>query len=885
MHGYLGGMAGDDNTRETVTGAAGLSTVEAAARLAEVGPNAIPEPKPRSVASRVGQQLRDPMILLLLGAGVVVALLRDYADMIIIAAVVVLNTSIGVAQEVRSERAIAALRRLAAPHATVLRDGTTSVIPAAEVVPGDVVLVEAGDVVPADVVLTEAQRLQADEAALTGESVPVDKEVGAQGDTAALRAGTVITRGRGRGVVTATGPRSAMGRIAAMIADQPVRPTPLQRRLSALARLLTITVSVIGVIVIVLGMVQGRSLAEMVVVAVSLAVAAVPESMPAVVALALALGAYRMARRFAVVRRLPAVETLGSVTLIAADKTGTLTEGRMRAEAVWTPSASYRVSGTGYEPGGTLRLVQAVRPDGTLRESTALREGTALRECVAPEDAPELVRLMRDVALCNDAQVLPPTGEDTEWRPVGDPQEAALVVLAETLDGSVAELRARHPRYAEVPFDSHRRRMTTAHETPDGAYLVVCKGAPEVLANLRLSYPAGLDAAAVARAAQEMAAEGYRVLAVADRTSETRPALDELERGLRFVGLVGIVDPVRRGVEEVAEAFRRAGVRLALVTGDHPATASVIAARVGLPHDRVVNGSELDEPDDGSADVRDVHVFARIRPEQKLGLIRGWQERGEVVAMTGDGVNDAPALRHADIGVAMGAGGTEVARQAADLILLDDDLGTVASAIEEGRRIYANVRRFLTFGLSGGLAEILVMVFGPLLGHAVPLFPGQILWINLLTHGLPGVAMGAEPSDRGTMLRPPRSPRETVLGGGLWRQVVILGVLIALVAAAAGWLISARGGPWRPAVFVVLGLAQLGVGLALRSRARHDGRVRFLALALPVAAVLQVLPLYVSWLQDLLRVQPLGAEHLAIGVAFAALPGLVLTVWRLVTKR
>ncbi|GAB3430691.1 cation-translocating P-type ATPase [Flindersiella endophytica] len=816
---------------------AGLGSLEAQERLAAAGPNAIPEPRSRSAGSRALQQLRDPMILLLLAAALITAALADFADLSVIAAVILLNTTVGVAQELRAERAVAALRKLSAPTARALRDGRPVLLPASEIVPGDTVLVEAGDVVPADLELAQAIHLQVDEAAVTGESLPVDKT----GD-GELLAGTVVTRGRGEGTVTATGSQSTLGRIATLIADQPTRPTPLQRRLTSLARLLTIAVLAIGLIVIVAGLVQGRSLAEMVIVAVSLAVAAVPESMPAVVALALALGAHRMARRAAVVRHLPAVETLGSVTLIASDKTGTLTEGRMRAEIVWTAQGQYVASGQGYAP------------DGSIQPRT---------------DAPELARILRDIALCNDANLVPPKDPADEWLPLGDPQEAALVALARRGGQDVDGLRAAYPRRAELPFDSSRLRMTTVHDADDHL-LVVCKGAPEVL----LDQLTGSDLDAAAEAAGSLAAQGYRVLAVADADRVPGQA-GELEAGLRLAGLVGIVDPLRKGAEQVADTFSTAGVQLVLVTGDHPATASAIATKLGIAHDRVVTGDELRAGgfDDATTD----SVFARTRPEQKLDLIAAWQDKGHVVAMTGDGVNDAPALRRADIGVAMGSGGTEVARQAADLVLVNDNLDTVAAAIEEGRRIYANVRRFLGYALSGGFAEVLIMVAGPFAGVPIPLLPSQILWINMLTHGLPGVAMGAEPVEAGSMRRAPRSPNESVLGGGLWRQIVSIGLLISLAVGGAAAVVSHVGGAWQSAVFATLGLAQLGIALALRARGGSGSSARFLYLAVAGALVAQIVPLYLPWLQTLLRLEPLALTELAIVVAFAFVPGLVLS--------
>ncbi|MGW1342668.1 cation-translocating P-type ATPase [Kribbella sp. NPDC002412] len=821
----------------------GLTDAEAARALAGHGPNAIAEPKPVPVRRRVLAQLRDPMILLLIAAAVLTASLHDLTDLAVILAVIVLNTTVGVMQELRAERALATLHRLAAPHATVVRSGRTSVIPAADLVPGDLVVLDAGDIVPADLTLSSAVRLQADESALTGESVPVEKNPGSE-----VFAGTVITRGRGSGTVARTGPDSALGKIAGLLATEQPRPTPLQNRLTALSRILSLIALLLSGVVALAGLLRGLPPADMVVTAVSLTVAAVPESLPAVVTLALAIGAHRMARRSAIVRRLPAVETLGSVTMVAADKTGTLTEGVMLAERLWTEQGDFIASGNGYAPEGELS------PQG---------------------EFPPPARLLRDVALCNDADLRAPEEDQPDWLPMGDPTEAALLTLAHRGGSDPALLRAAFPRIAEIPFDSTRKRMTTFHRLPDGAgVLAVGKGAPEVMLDPTVTTYGELAAARAV--AVELASAGYRVLAVADRVLPV--GSERSENGLRLAGLVAITDPVRHNAAEVVESFGHAGVGVLLITGDAPGTAQAVAGRIGLHTDEVVTGADID----AGADPAGGRVYARIRPEQKLDIVRAWQDAGHVVAMTGDGVNDAPALRRADIGVAMGKEGTEVARQAADLILTDDDLGTVAAAIEEGRRIYANVRTFLRYALSGGLAEVLVMLIGPLLGLTTPLVPAQILWINLLTHGLPGVAIGAEPADPRAMRRGPRSPDEQVLGSGLWQRIAWTGTLIAAVTLAGALWARSTGAPWQAMTYLILGLAQLGVAIALRRpRPRGEPRLRFLDIAVAGALVAQVVPLLLPPLRDLLSLQPLSLTQFAAALAFAAVPGLVVALVRL----
>jgi Ca2+-transporting ATPase len=885
--------SGDAGLVETITTtreSLGLSPAEAASRLELHGRNEIPEPRPPGVLARAADQLRDPMILLLLGAAAITVALRDVVDTVVIGLVVVLNTTVGVVQEIRAERTVRALRRLAAPTARVIRDGTHLVVPAAELVPGDLVQLDAGDIVPADARLLQAMALQVDESAMTGEAVPVDKEApGEPGGgqppedgAGVVHAGTVVTKGRARAVVTSTGAHSSLGRIAALIADQPRRQTPLQQRLTELSRVLAITALALSAVVMGIGLARGESVGSMFITGVALAVAAVPESLPAVVTLSLALGAHRMARRHAIIRRLPAVETLGSVTLLASDKTGTLTEGRMVVERLWAGGGrTFTVSGSGYSPVGDIRLTDAAEPE----------VGAAARP-----DRPAIQAILRDIALCNDAEVVRPIDADGEWVPVGDPMEAALVVAAMKTGADVTELRTRYPRVAELPFDSKRRRMTTLHRYGD-AWLVVSKGAPETLLPARISgHGTGEGYDAVRRTAHKLASEGYRVIAVADRVATTRPPADELERGLEVVGLVAIIDPLRSAAADVVQAFEDAGVRLLLVTGDHPATALTAGRRLGLAtgtggtgdsakaqEPAILTGGDLDNGTSAETLER-TRIFARVRPEQKLGLVQHLQSVGHVVAMTGDGVNDGPALRRADIGVAMGRGGTEVARQAADLVLQDDNLATVVAAIEEGRRIYDNIRRFLRYALSGGLAEVIVMVLGPFLGLGIPLLPAQILWVNMLTHGPPGVALGAEPADPRVLRRSPRSPRESVLGQGLAAQIGWTGCVLAVAVLAAGIWAEATGRPWQTIVFATLGLAQLGLALALRApRQGEGGEGRFLSLAVAGALAAQLGAIYLAPLRELLGTDPLVLSDLAVVVAVSAVPAAVVCLvdrWR-----
>ncbi|WP_202610350.1 cation-translocating P-type ATPase [Herbidospora solisilvae] len=810
----------------------GLSTREAAVLLKREGPNLPPQQPPTPLWRRIAGQMKDPLILVLLVAAALTAATRDWADMSVILLVVVVNTTVGVVQEVRADRAITALSRLTAPSARVVRDGAQTPVPAAEVVRGDLLVLAEGDVIPADAVVVESAGLLVDESALTGESVSIDK-----GDGDPLSAGTMVVRGRSTAEVTAIGAASAVGRIASMMGEKAAL-TPLQRRLADVGRVLAAVAVALCALVLALGLLRGQPVELMVVTAISLVVAAVPESLPAVVTLSLALGARRMTTRSALVRRLHAVETLGSVTLLATDKTGTLTEGRMVVRQMWTPAGGALLTGSGYAPQGEIRP----SPGTTAADFTDLATAAAL---------------------CNDATLV--HDADGRWEALGDPTEAALLAAAAKLGLDHAGLRRRFPRVGELPFDSDRKRMTTAHRLPDGRTRVICKGAPEVLLHPPLLGDAPEPLERAAAEADRLARAGYRVLAVAGADLDGTPARVE-ERGLRLIGLVAMLDPPRREAADAVTSCRRAGIRPLLITGDHPGTARAIAVELGIvDHDGSV--ADCRETD---AHRQDATVYARATPAQKLDIIRRLRDRGEVLAMTGDGVNDGPALRHADIGVAMGRRGTEVARQAADLVLADDNLTTVVAAVQEGRRVYANIRRFLVYGLSGGAAEIAVMLLGPFLGLPLPLLPAQILWINLLTHGLPGVALGGEPATPGSMDAPPRPPRESILGAGLWQRVVrIAAVLTAVTLGVAVWA-AHTGRPWQSMAFLALGTAQLGV--ALGSRTRPGTRANpLLPIAVAGALALQLAGLYLPPLRDLLGTQPLTSGDLMIVLAVSVL--------------
>jgi P-type Ca2+ transporter type 2C len=820
----------------------GLSPAEVHARRAVHGLNELEERAGRGWWRIYLDQFRSLLVAILLGAALVSGLVGDAADAAAIVVIVFLNAAIGFVQEYRAERAVAALKALGAPAARVRRGGGQASVAASELVPGDVVLLEAGAVVPADLRLVEVAELRAAEAALTGESQPVDKLceplVGddlALGDRTNLAyKGTLVIHGRGTGVVVATGMASELGRVAALLgAEEGVR-TPLQRRLERFSRHLALAALAISALVFGLGLLRGEPLVLMFLTAVSLAVAAIPEALPAVVTIALALGARRMVRERALVRSLPAVETLGSITTICVDKTGTLTQNTMRAE-VFCAAGERRTE-----------LSQA---------------GAAWAE------------LAQALALVNDAAA------DEDGCIVGDPTEVALL---EAALAAGADAGTRAPRLAELPFDATRKRMTTLHPRPDGAAGCVAytKGAPEsVLPRcVRVATADGAVALDRARAlvdAENLAAEGYRVLAFAKRVWAAPPQpLDPetVETELVFLGLVALVDPPRPEAARSVALCKQAGIRPVMITGDHPATARSIAARLGFLHDgdRVVTGAELAGRDEGAGGLEHVRVFARVSPEQKIAIVRALQASGELVAMTGDGVNDAPALRRAEIGVAMGLGGTDVAREASAMILLDDDFSTIVRAVREGRRIYDNVRKFIKYTMTSNAGEIWTLTLAPFLGLPLPLLPIQILWINLVTDGLPGLALAVEPHERGIMQRPPRPPNESVFGRGAWQHMLWCGLLIAALSLGAqAWAWHAGAESWRTMVFTVLTLSQLVHALAIRSERDSLfviglGSNRPLLGAVLLTLGLQLAVVYVPWLQRTFHTKALDATELGV---------------------
>jgi len=885
--------------------ATGLGAVEAAHRRAQFGPNRLREAEQVPAWRKFLAQFADPLIYLLLGAIVVslVAWILDGEeaapyDAIVIGAIVLANAVLGYAQEARAEQAVAALQRIAAATASVLRDGRPDRIPAAEVVPGDVLLLEEGDAVAADGRLVEAATLTVAEAALTGESeavlkevAPIDRDVELADRVNMVFSGTAVARGRGRAVVTATGMATEMGNIAQLLERAVEQPTPLQREVARIGRMLGIAVVVIAVVVI--GAIfltadidNATDVVNVLLVGVSLAVAAVPEGLPAVLSVVLALGVQRMARQNAIVKKLSSVETLGSASVICSDKTGTLTKNEMTIQRIVTGSGEVEVGGSGY------------RPDGDLRASGRPLDDTLLDEVSA---------VLIGGSLASDAVL---REQDGEWTIQGDPTEGAFLVAEAKVEGLRAARRARFERVGEVPFTSERKLMSTLQTDADreGGIAVVTKGAPDVLlARCRDERVAGAvrpltddRRAEIVSDVDRLADRALRTLAVAYRPLPpgVRPPEDEsVEHELVYLGLVGIIDPPRQEAAAAIADAQSAGVRILMITGDHPHTAARIAADLAIAPagPRVVTGRELDALDANAraTTVDDVAVYARVAPEHKLAIVDALHANGQIVAMTGDGVNDAPALKAADIGVAMGMAGTDVAKEASDMILADDNFATIVAAIREGRGIFSNIRKFLRFLLSSNIGEVLTMFFGVVLAGvlglddtgeavAVPLLATQILWINLLTDGAPALALGLDPPPDNVMERPPRRLNDRVLDAEMWIGIAWVGAVMAAVTLLAldlrlpGGIVGNSGNidEARTMAFTTLVFAQLFNCFNARSDRTSAFRSlftnRYLWGAIALSALLQVAVVELPFLNDAFGTAPLGHDEWLICVGLAS---------------
>jgi len=851
----------------------GLSSEEAKKRLITYGPNELKGKRPRSALKMLSDQFTETMVLILIVAATISALLGKETETIAIFAIVVLFAILGFIQEYRAEAAMEALKKIAVPMVQVLRDGIVQEISSGKLVFGDIILLEAGNIIPADARIIQSSNLKVQEAALTGEAVPVEKNVKQLSEaelplgdrTNMLYMGTSVTYGRGTAVIVATGMNTELGKIAGMIREVETRRTPLQTKLHQLGKTLAIAGGVAALVILLVGVLRGETLSEMFLVAISVAVAVVPEGLPAVVTITLALGSQKMLRRNALIRKLPAVETLGSVTVICSDKTGTLTENKM---------------------------------------TVTVLEVAGRQETFPPSDNeihPELNLPLWIGTLCNDTKV----SEAELGKYIGDPTETALVIAAESAGVNKKEAETLLPRVQEIPFDSERMRMSTIHKVPDTKlpsgletlrehkYVVMTKGAVDSLLKIssKLLTPDGIvelgknRKESILRSNQEYARQGIRVLGFAfrgmtDLPVDARP--ETTENNMIFAGLAGMIDPPRAEVKPAIASCRTAGIRPVMITGDHPATASAIAESLELSdHPETMAGDTLVNIQEAELEdaVKRVSVYARVAPQDKLRIVRALQKQGEVVAMTGDGVNDSPALKKADIGVAMGITGTDVAKEASDMVLLDDNFTTIVAAIEEGRSIFDNLLRFIKFSLGGNLGKVLVMLLAPLFGMLIALKPLQLLWLNLITDGLMGLGLGMEPAEKGVMKRAPRKKDAPIIDKGQIIHVTWNGMLIAAITLAVGLFYFDPSRPddpyWQTMLFSTLGFTQIGHAFGLRATGYGvfslSSNPIFFLLAM-VTIGLQLAAIYLPFLDEFFMLTPLALQDLIISFS----PGLFL---------
>ncbi|MDX2245690.1 MAG: cation-translocating P-type ATPase [Bacteroidia bacterium] len=816
----------------------GLSSGTASLKLQQNGPNTLQEKKQKSWLVIFIGQFKEFMSLVLIAAAIISGIIGDLTDAIIIVVIVLLNAVIGFVQEYRAEKAILALKKMAALQAVVQRDGQPQKIPASELVTGDIVLLEAGNVVPADLRLIENHSLRIDESALTGESVAVDKtsdELSAEniplGDRINMAyKGTLITNGRGRALVVATGMNTEIGKIARLLQDEEAA-TPLQIRMADYGRKLSLVVLGICAVLFGMGLLRGEEWMDMLLLSISLAVAAIPEALPALITIALAMGAKRLAKQNALIRKLPAVETLGSVSYICSDKTGTLTLNKMK-------------------------VVETYETDNRIAELA-----------ISP--------LMLVMALNHDVRTTP---ENTL---TGDPTEIALVEFVKEKEGdkNYNDILRRFPRVAEIPFDSDRKCMTSVHGF-EGKYLVLSKGAVEYISeHLRT----GEKNTAIPAESEKFASKGLRVLAFAGKILDKLPepfTVETVEKDLIFAGLAGMIDPARPEVKAAIAECRTAGIKPVMITGDHPATATAIAREIGILDEKglVMTGTELRDmsADEFAEKVEQVCVYARVSPEQKINIVKALQAKGHFVSMTGDGVNDAPSLRAANIGVAMGISGTDVSKEAAHMILLDDNFATIVKTVKEGRRIYDNIRKFVKYIMTCNSAEIWTIFLAPLLGLPIPLLPIHILWINLVTDGLPGLALAREGAEADVMQRPPVKSGESLLARGIGLHILWVGLLMAGVTLGVqAWAINHQQAHWQTMVFTVLSLSQLGHVIAIRSEKTFLYKQGIfsnpsLLLTIVLTALLQMVIVYLPAANEIFKTQPLSLNELLICLGLSA---------------
>ena len=874
-------------------GRAGLSSVAAAEKLRTIGPNELREKKGRGPLAIFLDQFKSLMIWVLIAAALIAGFLKEWVDTLAILAIVILNAILGLIQEYRAEKSLAALKKLSAPTSKVIRDGVVRTVPARELVPGDLVEVEAGDYVPADCrVAWHTGNFAVQEASLTGESMPVgktdialeDKDVPLAERANILYLGTSVVSGKARAIVAETGMQTELGRIAGLIQEIRKETTPLQRKLEQFSKFLIYLCFVLVGLVFGLELLRGGQLVDMFLTSVSLAVAAIPEGLPAVVTIALALGVQRMVRRHVLIRKLPSVETLGCATVICSDKTGTLTKNEMTVRAVWTSRDAFEVTGTGYIPAGEFRTVDRV---------------------VDPCDHPDLIRTLIVGVLCNNARLSVDGGNVSVF---GDPTEIAILSAAAKAGVWKAEEEADYDLLEELPFDSERKKMSVVLRSGHDL-TAFTKGAPDLLLNDCCRVLEGgaerqlteADRDRIMKANDAFADQALRVLAVAYRNLEREPhsySAVAIERDLTFAGLVAMIDPPRPEVREAMAKCRTSGIRTVMITGDHKNTAVAIARELGFygPDAVALTGEDVDRLDDAALDasVERVAVYARVSPEHKLRAVRAWRRKGEIAAMTGDGVNDAPAVKEADIGVAMGITGTDVTKEVSDMVITDDNFASIVAAVEEGRGIYDNIRKFIHFLLSCNLGEILVMFVAALFGYPVPLLPIQILWVNLVTDGLPALALGVDPVDPDIMDRPPRDPKEPVVTGARGWIIGLQGTLIAACSLGAFLfvLLYEQEGieRARTAALATLACSQLFHAFNCRSLRRSIFGLKFstnpqLVGAVVLSFLLQMAIIYVPVFQPVFKTLPLSLVDLGMIMVFSTLPLWVMEAVKALNRR
>ncbi|MFQ5735705.1 MAG: cation-translocating P-type ATPase [Thermodesulfobacteriota bacterium] len=866
----------------------GLTEQEARERLGRWGPNSLVEHKRESRLKKLSRQFTEFIILVLIGAAVIAGALGEWVDSLAILAIVVMNGVIGFMQEEKAERVMEALKRLSAPEAKALRGGELSSIPASELVPGDLIVLESGDRVPADCRIIDSKLLRVQEASLTGESTPIEKITGAIEDSVPLAdrtnmayLGTNIVYGRGRAIVVHTGMATEMGKIAKMLQEVVAEPTPLQKRLAEFGRYLVYAAGAICALIFLLGVLRGETILEMFLVAVSLAVAAIPEGLPAVVTIVLALGVQRMVKRHALIRKLPSVETLGAATIIASDKTGTLTQNQMTVRKLFLPgSGTVTVTGTGYAPAGRFYM-------GSKEIDTGMD--------------PALMLALKTGLLCNGAELKEGQAE-AGWTVIGDPTEGALLTLAAKAGLTKGALSGELSFVSEIPFDAERKMMTTVYRADEEASYVFVKGAMErvlprcshVLDGGTERPMTGADRARIEAATEEFSKDAMRVLALAYKKSAERldtHSAEALERELVFVSLVGMIDPPREEVFTAVAKAKSAGITPIMITGDHKLTAMAIAKELGFfgEGDAAVTGEELDRMDEREwkEKLPRIKVYARVNPEHKIRVVRAWKERGETIAMTGDGVNDAPALKEADIGVAMGITGTDVTKEASDMVLTDDNFASIVSAVEEGRGIFDNIRRVVHFLLSCNIGEILVLLVASLAGMPLPLLPIQILWTNLVTDGLPALGLAMEPVEPGVMDRMPRRKDEGIVTTHLMWVMALQGAFMATVTLGVFAYELYWAGASLPKAqtmsFTTLVFCQKFHVFNCRSTWNSVFKIgvfsnRTLNIAVVTILVSQVLLVYVPYLEEVFKVVPLSLGDWAIVVAASIQPLVIMEI-------